>query len=444
MKNLKNKVSIIVGITLGVFISVSLLVGVPQGFAAEKINYYFATSVQGPLARKMGQMVDRYNKSQNEVKVVASYTGSYAETKIKVSAAVKAGNPPAISMMSANMIHEFVEEDQIEAIGDFLDIPEAEFLNDFWPGVHANASVNGKLYAIPFQNSTPILYVNADHFREVGLDPDNLPENWEELVAAGKKLIKKDGDETTRYGLMLPLASSYGNWILQAFVMSNGGQYFNAEYPGEVYYSSPTTRGALQFWSDLVHKYGIMPKSITSAGQVSTNFFAGRTSMMIVSTGALTNVRNNVKFDYRVGFVPRNVRNAVPVGGASMIIFKGLKPNQRAAAWKFASWITAPKQLAEWSRTSGYFSPRKSSYDLPEMKEFMKAHPDASVALNQLKYTHPWYSTYNTEAVGRPMTNAIQSVILGKQSVGEALTIAQEKADKLLKPYNKSHGYVQE
>ncbi len=429
-------------VALAALITILFLAGPQPATATEKITYYFATSVQGPLARKMGEMVKRYNAMQNEVNVIASYTGSYAETKIKASAAVRSGNPPAISMMSANLVHEFVEEDQIEPIESFLDTSQDAFLADFWPGVHANAMVNGKLYAIPFQSSSPLLYINADQFREAGLDPENLPKNWEELVAAGKKLVKKKGNQITRYGLMMPMQYGYVNWILQAFVMSNGGQYFNKDYPGEVYYDAPTTRGALQFWSDLVHKHGIMPATITPSQQVSTYFFAGKTAMMIVSTGALGNVRNNAKFDYRVGFVPAKVRNAVPVGGASMILFKGLPAAKRAAAWKFASWITAPEQLAEWSRTTGYFSPRKSSYDLPEMKKFMKEHPDASVALKQLKYTYPWYSTYNTKSVGQVMGDAIHAVILGKKSVGEALSEAQKKAVEIMKPYNKTHIYV--
>ena len=420
------------------------LAGTFEVMAAEKISFYFATSVQGALAKKMTKMVDQYNDSQNEVEVVASFTGSYAETKTKASAAVRAGKPPEISMMSANLIHEFVAEDQVEAIENFLgETTQAEFLNDFWPGVHANASVNGKLYAIPLQNSTPLLFINADHFREVGLDPNNPPSNWDELVDVGKKLIKKDGDKTIRYGLMMPQQAHYGTWIMQAFVMANGGQWFNSEYPGEVYYDSSAARGTLQFYSDLAHEYGIIPASVTHSSQVSTDFFSGRTSMMIVSTGALGNVRENASFDYRVGFVPGNVRNAVPVGGASVMIFKGLTPEKRAAAWKFASWLTSAEQLGSWSRATGYFSPRKSSYDLPVMKAFMVKHPDAGVALDQLQFTKPWYGTYKTFAVDIPMSDAMQAVVSGKKSVDEAATEAQAKAVALLKPYNKALGYTQ-
>lgn len=418
-------------------------------FAADKtkINFYFPTSVQGPLTREMQKMVAEYNKMQDGVKVVATFTGSYEETKTKASAAVKAGRSPAVALMSANFIHEFVADDQIEPIASFLKKKGQstdDFLKDFWPGLYANATVNSKLYAIPFQNSTPILYINADHFTEVGLDPENPPKNWEELVVAGKKLTKKDGNKTTRYGLMMPMQYNYVNWVFQAFALSNGGNYYNENYLGEVFYDSPTTIGALQFWGDLVHEHGIMPASITNSKQVSTDFFAGRTSMMILSTGTLSHVRKNAKFKYNVGFVPAKVRNAVPIGGASIIIFKDISPQERAAAWDFVSWLTAKEQLGSWSRFSGYFSPRKSSYDMDEMQAFMKEHPDAKVALEQLKYARPWYSTFKTVAVAKPIGDAIQSVIMGKGKASEVLGDAQKKAEEILKAYNKATCYMGE
>jgi sn-glycerol 3-phosphate transport system substrate-binding protein len=443
--NIVNKLkttSTTVALTMAVLAGGLLVTGTAN--AAEEIKFYFPTSVQGPLALIMKEVVADYNKSQTDVKVTAVYTGSYAETGIKASAAMEAGNPPAVAMVGANNILEFVQKKQIETIGSFLagdNSTSAEFLTDFWPGVHANAKVDGELYAVPFQNSTPILFYNKDHFKEAGLDPDTPPENWDQLIEFGKKLIKKDDDKTTRYGLMFPQQVGYGNWILQGFVMANGGQYYNTEYPGEVYYDSPATKGALQFYDDLAHKYGIMPDTVTPSTQVAADFFAGRTSMMISSTGGLGNVRDNASFKYGVGFVPGNVRNAVPVGGASMVIFQGQSEPQKAAAWKFVSWITSSDQLGSWSRASGYFAPRKSSYDMPVMKDFIAEFPDAGVAVEQLKYTKPWYSTFNYLAVAQPMGDALQAVISGKASVEDATAAAQAKADEILAPFNNATGY---
>ncbi len=54
---------------------------------------------------------------------------------------------------------------------------------------------------------------------------------------------------------MLPSTNDdFGGWIFSALVRANGGKYFNEDYPGEVYYNSPTTIGALRFWQDLITK----------------------------------------------------------------------------------------------------------------------------------------------------------------------------------------------
>ena len=102
------------------------------------------------------------------------------------------------------------------------------------------------------------------------------------------------------------------------------------------------------------------------------------------------------------------------------------------------------KKLAKKLKKDGVIEHCKSAYDLPEMKKFMDEHPDASVALKQLKFTKPWYATHNTIAVARPMGDAIQAVVTGKKSVDEAVTEAQKKAVELLRPYNKARGYTQE
>src|SRR5262249_59312701 len=68
-------------------------------------------------------------------------------------------------------------------------------------------------------NSTPLLYYNADQFREAGLDPDRPPQTWDDLVAAAKKLTKREGDRVTRWGILMPSNYDYGGWILSALTM---------------------------------------------------------------------------------------------------------------------------------------------------------------------------------------------------------------------------------
>ncbi|HXM70080.1 MAG TPA: ABC transporter substrate-binding protein, partial [Thermoanaerobaculia bacterium] len=392
----------------------------------------------GPLARELTRIVKEFNDKNPDIEVVAVYTGSYDDTRVKAQAALAAGKPPGVALMSANFVLEFVLNKQIEPIEDYLVENKLEpktFLDDFWPAVRPNATIDGKIYAIPYQNSTPLLYLNADHFREAGLDPDKPPVSWADLVSYAEKLTKREGGQVTRWGLTMPSTYDYCGWLIQSFTMANGGLFYNPSYGGEVYYDQPSTLGALQLWKDLAFKYKVMPQGVIDPNQVSADFFSGKASMVVLSTGSLTFIRNGAKFPYKVGFMPRNVRNAVPIGGGSLIAFAGLSPEQRKAAWRFMSYMTSAEQLGHWSRFTGYFSPRKAAYDLPEMKQYLQEHPDAKVALDQLVYAVPWFDTYNTVAVRKAMEDQVQAILSAKVTPADASAAAQKAADELLRPY---------
>ncbi|MBV8190236.1 MAG: ABC transporter substrate-binding protein [Alphaproteobacteria bacterium] len=413
-------------------LALSLIAAGPV-WAQTRIEFFFPVPVEGKLAREMTRLVKLYNDSQKEVEVTAAYTGSYDDTKLKAQAAAKAGKPPSVVLMSANFLVD------LKLSGDIISLaPELkadgttreEFLKDFWPALHANATVDGELYGVPFQNSTPLLYYNVDQFKEVGLDPNKPPRTWFELVDAAKKLTKDD-----RYGFLMAEGYDYLGWLMETFTLSNGGRYYNEDYGGEVYYDQPSTLGAARFVEDLVFKHKVMPQGVTEAGGVSTAFFAGKASMVLLSTGTLSFIRENMKQAYNVAFVPMNVRNAVPIGGASLVMFAGQSEESKKAGWKFIKWLTTPQTLGGWSRFTGYFAPRRSSYDMPEMKEFLAKNPDAKVALDQLPYAKPWFATYQTVAVRKALEDEIQAMLNGKKKAADAVKDAQKKADELMRPY---------
>jgi sn-glycerol 3-phosphate transport system substrate-binding protein len=406
--------------------------------AATDIDLFFPVPVDGQLARDMATLIKQFNAAHPDIKATPVYTGSYDETLIKTRSATQAGKPPAAVIMSANFLTDLVIEDEIVAFDDLIardGVKNDQFTGQFFPALHGNAVIDRKVYGVPFQNSTPLLYYNADHFREAGLDPDRPPQTWDDLVAAAKKLTRREGDRVTRWGILMPSNYDYGGWILSALTMSNGGRYFNEEYGGEIYYDTPSTLGALTFWSDLVHKHKVHAAGEQKGPAVSTAFLAGQASMMLLSTGSLTHVRTNAKFPYKVAFAPKNVRNAVPIGGASLVQPRGLDEAKRVAGWTLIKWLTAPEQSGWWSRATGYFAPNMGAYKLPEMVEFMAKNPDAKIAVDQLAYAKPWFATYKTVAVRKAMEDELQAMLAGKKTPKEAAATAQRAADEIMRPY---------
>ncbi len=116
--------------------------------------------------------------------------------------------------------------------------------------------------------------------------------------------------------------------------------------------------------------------------------------------------------------------------------FKGISDAQKKAAYQFLTYPVSPEVNGSRSRFTGYFSPRKASYDTPEMKAYLKQDPRAAIALEQLQYAHPWYSTHETVAVRKAMENQLAAVVNDEKVTPEAAAgAAQKEADTLMKPY---------
>jgi sn-glycerol 3-phosphate transport system substrate-binding protein len=402
---------------------------------ATEIDLFFPVPVQGMLSNKMKELIERFNTQHAGITATAVYTGSYDDTNLKIRAAIKAGKPPAAVIMSANFVREYVINGDIDPLDPIIEkdgnSPVAYF-DTFWPALKPNAVIDGKVFGIPFQNSTPLLYYSVGAFTDAGLDPDHPPTDWGEWLAAATKLTKPSGE---RWGLMFPGITDYCGWITSALVMQNGGQYYNHDYGGEVFYNAPSALGALTLLDKMVNQLKVVPPGVSDANACTSAFFAGRLGMMMLSTGSLSFVRDNMKSPYKVAFLPKSVRNAAPIGGASLILPKGNSPERQAAAWTLINWLTSPEIAGEWSRFTGYFAPRKAAYDLPEMKKYLEEHPDAKVALDQLQYAVPWFDTYNTVAVRKAMEDQIQAILSGKTTPASAIAAAQKNADGLLRPY---------
>ena len=67
----------------------------PRAANPTEIDLFFPVPVQGMLANKMRELIDRFNAEHADLKVTAVYTGSYDDTNLKTRAAIKAGRPPA-------------------------------------------------------------------------------------------------------------------------------------------------------------------------------------------------------------------------------------------------------------------------------------------------------------------------------------------------------------
>jgi len=289
-----------------------------------ELTMYYPVSVGGPLTKVVDGMVADFQKDNPGIKVNAIYAGNYDDTRVKALAALKGGQPVQLSVLFSIDAYELMEQDAVIPFDDVAQSAEdKEWLKSFYPGLMANGVINGKTWGIPFQRSTIVMYYNKDAFREVGLNPDQPPATWKDMVTAAKKLTKQDG---SRWGLAIP-STGYPYWMFGALAKQNGELLMSADGT-KTFFNKPNVVEALQFWRDLSAKDKVMSEGTVEWGTLRQSFLEGKAAMIWHSTGNLTAIRKDAKFDFGVAMLPGNREPGSPTGGGNFYLFKKSTPER--------------------------------------------------------------------------------------------------------------------
>lgn len=394
-----------------------------------ELTMYYPIAVGGPLTSVIDGMVEEFMAENPDVVVEAIYAGNYNDARIKALAALEAGEPAQLSVLFSIDLYDLIEQDAIVAFDDVVKTSEErEWLSSFYPALMENGQTNGKTWGIPFQRSTIVMYYNKDAFRAAGLDPEDPPADWDELVTAATALTDDD-----QWGIMIP-STGYPYWMFGALTMQNG-QVLMSSDGTETYFNDPAVVDALEFWRDLSVEHGVMPEGTVEWGTLRQQFLEGTTAMMWHSTGNLTAVKDNADFDFGVAMLPASVRRGSPTGGGNFYIFKDTTEAERHAAMRLIRFMTSPERSAEWSIRTGYMGISPDSYETQALSEYVQSFPPARVARDQLEFATAELSTYQTGRVRKILDDAIQAALTGQAEPQEALNAAQEEADRLLRPY---------
>ena len=403
--------------------------------AQTRISMYYPVSVGGPLTQVVDKLVGEFQQANPDVKVEAIYAGNYDDARMKAMAALKAGTPVQTSVLFSIDLHELKDQGVIRPFDDFVKTPEDKaWLQGFYPALMENGRAEGKTWGIPFQRSTIVMFYNKDAFRQAGLDPEKAPRTWAEMRAAAAKLVRTDNGATTRWGMMIP-STGYAYWMFGALAKQNGQQLANPAGT-QTRFNQPKTIEALEFWSSLA-KDGLSPKGLIEWGTLRQNFVEGKTAMMWHTTGNLTAVLKEAKFDVGVAQLPANTEPGSPTGGGNFYLFKSGSDAEQQAAFRLVKFLTAPERSAEWSVATGYVGVSAASYATSALKKYAETVPQALVARDQLSVATAELSTHQAGRVRKVLDDAIQSVITGQQDAKSALDGAQAQADRVLKPYQR-------
>jgi sn-glycerol 3-phosphate transport system substrate-binding protein len=412
----------------------TLLLGAATlGVAAPvEISLAYPVAVDAPITAMLKGWAQDYMSSHPNVKVTLIFSGGYPDVKTAVQTAIQGGGKaPTLAVMLATDVYDLVNAKYVDNLDDLVAKATggATFVKDFLPAYMGNSTYKGKLWSLPFQRSAVVLYYNADLLAANRLSP---PKSWDELGRAAQALTVDGGK--TRWGIEIPTENPY--WTFQPLAIGSGKNVFTDDVT--VNFNAPDVIDAVQFYLDLSRKYKATPAGVQASWGTSTqNFAAGKTAMIIHTTGSLAGILKTAKFKVGVMAVPGEKPGTLAsvTGGGNLYLTAAHSAEERSAAFDFAQFLLDPSRVAAFSRATGYIPHRTAATATAEFKAWLGQVPQAADAVAALASAQPEIATQNLNAVKTVFNKYLQSAFNGSQTPKEAMDAAQAEADKALADY---------
>jgi sn-glycerol 3-phosphate transport system substrate-binding protein len=327
----------------------------------------------------------RFNDSQSEVKVKLAFQGEVNEMMAKLLASLRGGDLPQIVYMNEANAQRFIDSGAAVPLQEFIDREEYD-LSDLDKKAIDYYTLDGKLWAMPIGMIVPLLYYNKISFREAGLDPENPPQDLEELRQAAEKLVTRDsnGNVSHRPGHrshgLAPRPRPPGARRISTPNNENG----RAGRISEVLFNGPTGQAFFQWWRDMVKDdLAINVGRNPTGADAFLTMGGGRAAMTFGASAALRSVVDVIEGGLAQTEVELGVANQPGVPGGTglpgvysrALWIMGSHPTEeQEAAWKFIKWLMEPEQQAEWYAGSGFLPVSISAYDLRRRKRQRSIH----------------------------------------------------------------------
>jgi len=413
------------GLIVSAILFLLLAVAVTAPAAPVKVVYWRALT--GAAGDVQDELVKKFNESQGDVVAEAQFQGAYAEVVQKIQAGLAAGSVPDLVLLDSPFVALFAKDDALVPLDKFASNKKTGVdLKDFIPGLLDDGYYKGKLYALPFMRSTPLLYFNRDMFAAAGL-PDRAPDTWDEFRDFCRKMTKAD-----QYGASFTLGTTTAHWYLQGAIYAFGGEVSDKNF--KVKLTSAPAVAAAQLWQDMVFKDKIALAGNVTAGDAQNDLLTGRAGMAFGSTGSMASIMSRAKFKVGMGFMPGQPKHSVPVGGSVLAMTSSDKARQ-AATWELMKFLTSPASNSTIVVKTGYMPISNAAAAYSGTVEYFKQYPDRKVAVDQLKYARPQASVISLATGTEILRQAVEKLLVGNVPAAQVM---KEAAAELEKEYEES------
>jgi sn-glycerol 3-phosphate transport system substrate-binding protein len=413
--------------------------------AATEIQWWHAFS--GRLGELLAKQVVDFNASQSDYVVVQSNKGNYSETLNAGIAAFRAGEQPHIlQVFEVGTATMMAAEGAIKPVYEVM----AESGLEFDPSVYLSAVTGyyttpaGEMLSLPYNSSTPVLYINKAALEEAGLDADAVPATWGDVEGILTSL-KEAGHEC-------PLTTAWQSWVH----LENLSAYHNVPFATE-------DNGFTALNTELAFNGEVQVAHIGKMGEWAQNglfiysgrrneggarFRSGECALFTESSAGYAGVKAEAEFPFSVVNLPYwddvdgAPQNTI-IGGASLWVMAGHEADEYKGAATFFNFLSSSEVQAQWHQNTGYMPITNAAYELTKEQGFYDENPGTDVAIIQMTGKEPTANSKGLrlgsfDQIRALIDEELEAVWAGNKDAQTALDDAVNRGNELLRRFERS------
>ena len=418
----------------------------PSAYAQTEIHWWHAFT--GRLGDLLAEQVEKFNNSQSDYVVVSSHKGNYSETLNAGIAAFRAGEQPHILMVfevgTATMM---AARGAVKPVYEVMAESGAPFDPDGYLGAVKGyyTTTAGEMLSLPYNSSTPVIYVNRDLFVSAGLDPDMELSTWQQVDGALTALQAG--------GVDCPLTTAWQSWVH----LENFSAYHNVPFATQ-------ENGFAGLDTELAFNGPVQVQHIETMGNWASdgrffyagrrneggaNFRAGECALFTESSAGYAGVKAQAQFDFEIRPLPywdgvEGAPQNTIIGGSSLWVLSGHENDEYAGVGQFLAFLSTSDIQAKWHQDTGYLPITLAAAAQTEAEGFYEANPGTEVAGVQMTAKAPTPNSKGLrlgsfDQIRGMIDEELEAVWAGEKSAQEALDSAVERGNVLLRRFEQAN-----
>jgi len=162
-----------------------------------------------------------------------------------LEAGASGGQLPDVFWMHSNNAQMYMENNKLLNLSPYIEASDTIDLANYYEGITALYSLDGKQYAIPKDHDTIALLYNKTLFDAAGVDYPTNDWTWEDYYEAGKAITEAGKDASPRfYGAAMNTTNDQDGYF--NIIYDYGGYVISEDHKSSGW-DNPNTRAAMEF-----------------------------------------------------------------------------------------------------------------------------------------------------------------------------------------------------